>query len=120
MQFMLMLYADEKVGQAMPHEDMEKAMEQMFAYQAALQKAGAFIDTKPLAPTDMARTLRLENGRAHVQDGPYIDTKEQFGGYFIIDAHDMDAACKWAAQCPAASWGTIEIRPLVDLDRYTR
>ena len=126
MKFMLMLYADENTGMAMPPEQMAKAMETMFAYQAALEKAGAFIATSALAPTFEAKTIRMEGGEItqmpegafviaggdlKVHDGPYADTREQFGGYFIIDAKDMDEAIEWAGRCPAAQWGPIEIRP---------
>jgi hypothetical protein len=127
---MLMLYADEKAGAQIPAEDMAKAMETMYAYQEALTKAGAFVATAALARTWDAKTLRMEGGeiKVHdgaqgsryfvneggelkVHDGPYADTREQFGGYFIIEAPDMDAALKWGARCPAAQWGPIEVRP---------
>ena len=129
MKFMLMLYADEKAGAKIPAEDMAKAMETLYAYQAALTKAGAFVATAALARTWDARTLRIEGGEVKVRaggnfvneggelkvhDGPYADTREQFGGYFIIEASDMDAAVKWAARCPAAQWGPIEVRPYME------
>ena len=127
MRYMLMLYADEKAGAAIPPDRMEKAMETMFAYQAALEKAGAFVMTAPLARTPDARTLRMEGGRPSfdgkaftnpdgelkVHDGPYAETREQFGGFYIIEANDMDQALDWARKCPAAQWGPIEVRALV-------
>ena len=111
MKYMLMLYADEKVGTQIPAEQMAGFMDRMYAYRDALAKAGAFIATAPLAPTWDARTIRIENGELKVHDGPYVETREQFGGYFLIEAPDMDAALKLAAQCPAATWGSIEVRP---------
>jgi len=111
MKYILMLYADEKVGAQIPPEDMAAAMQQLGAYQAALEKAGAFVSTAALQPTWEARTLRLEAGELKAHDGPYAETREQFGGYFIIDVVDMAAAEYWAARCPAAQWGAIEIRP---------
>lgn len=111
MKFMLMLYADEKAGAAIPPDEMAKAMETLFAYQAALEKAGAFVATAGLLPTWDAKTLRAESGELRVHDGPYADTREQFGGYFIIEADGMDDALKWASRCPAAQWGPIEVRP---------
>jgi hypothetical protein len=126
MKYMLMLYADEKAGSEIPAEDMSKAMQGLYAYQQALTKAGAFVATSALAPTWEAKTLRMkggeikqrgpgqfvnEGGELKVHDGPYADTREQFGGYFIIEAADMDEALKWAARCPAAQWGPIEVRP---------
>lgn len=112
MRYMLMLYADEAAGAQIPPEEMKGYMDQMYAYGAALTKAGAFIQTHPLARTDQACTVRVQDGRMTVQDGPYAETREQFGGYFLIEARDMDAARQWAARCPAATWGTIEVRPL--------
>lgn len=126
MKYMLMLYADEKAGAQIPPEEMAKVMHIMGAYQQALTKAGAFIATSALAPTWEAKTLRMEGGQIKVRgpgeivneggelkvhDGPYAETREQFGGYFIIEAPDMDAALRWAARCPAAQWGPIEVRP---------
>lgn len=129
MRYMLMLYADEKVGTAIPADQMAKAMETMFAYHEALSKAGAFVATSALAPTWNSKTLHMEGGEVRqrddgafvneggefkVEDGPYVETREQLGGYFIIEAADMDEALKWAARCPAAQWGPIEVRPLVN------
>lgn len=113
MRYMLMLYADEKAGAAIPPEAMAGFMDQMFAYREALRKAGAFVATSPLGRSDTACTVRLENGQVVVHDGPYAETREQLGGYYVIEAKDIDDARQWAARCPAASWGTIEIRPLV-------
>lgn len=117
MRYMLMLYADEAAGSKIPPEEMGKYMGQMYAYREALTKAGAFVETNPLARTDTACTVRMVDGEMKVHDGPYAETREQFGGYFIIEAPDMDAARTWAARCPAATWGTIEVRQIVDLHR---
>jgi hypothetical protein len=130
MKYMLMLYADQQAGSEIPDEDMAKAMETMYAYQEALTKAGAFLATSALTPTWQAKTLRMEGGEItnrdgtfvneggelKVHDGPYAETREQFGGYFLIDVPDMDTALKWAARCPAAQWGPIEVRALVPSD----
>lgn len=112
MHYLLMLYADEAVGAAIPPEKMRGFMGQMTAYAEALQKAGAFVSTQALTPTAKGCTLRLEDNELKVHDGPYSETREQFGGYFIIEAKDMDAARTWAARCPAATWGSIEIRQI--------
>ena len=111
MKYLLMLFAEERVGLAMPPEQMAGFMKQMHAYQETLEKAGAFVATAALAPTPDAKTIRLTDGDLKVQDGPYADTREQFGGYYIIEAADMDKAVSLAAQCPAATWGYIEVRP---------
>ena len=129
MKYMLMLYADEKAGASIPPEDMSKVMDILGAYQAALTKAGAFVATSGLAPTWDAKTVRMEGGKVvqqpngaflneggelRVHDGPYAETREQFGGYFIIDVASMDEAIKWASRCPAAQWGPIEVRPYAE------
>lgn len=126
MRFLLMLYAEEQAGAAIPPEQMTQVMDGMNAYQKALEKAGAFVSTSALGMTSEARTLRFEGGdiglvdgtfvnqggTLMVQEGPYAETREQFGGLFVIDCADMDEAVKWAARCPAAQWGPIEIRPI--------
>ena len=111
MKFMLMLMADEKVGASIPPEQMAGAMKLMAAYQETLEKAGAFIGTAALAPTWDAKTITKYDGELKVHDGPYAETREQFGGYFMIEAPDMTRAVELAALCPAATWGPIEIRP---------
>jgi hypothetical protein len=111
MKFMLMLYADEKAGAAIPQAEMAKAMQQMSAYQHTLEKAGAFISTAALGMTEDARTITRYDGELKVHDGPYAETREQLGGYFMIEAPDMAKAIELAALCPAATWGPIEIRP---------
>jgi hypothetical protein len=115
MRYLLMLYADEKAGAQIPPEQMNQFMGQMYAYKEALAKAGAFIATDPLMPASSACTVRLEGGEMKVHDGPYAETREQFGGYFIIEAPNMEAAQKWAARCPAATWGIIEVRQIRDM-----
>ncbi len=111
MKYLLMLYADEKAGAAIEPEQMAGFMGQLNAWTESLRKANAFVETNALAPTWDSRTVHVENGAMQVHDGPYADTREQFGGYFIIEADSMDAAVDWAAKCPAAGWGSIEVRP---------
>jgi hypothetical protein len=75
-----------------------------------LQKAGVFVDTDWLQPTSTATTVSLATGSKVVQDGPFAETKEQLGGYFVVDAPNLDVALDWAAKCPAAKYGRIEVR----------
>lgn len=131
MQYLLMLYADEQAGAAIPAEEMERVMKDMAAYQEALEKAGAFVMTSPLARTKDARTLSMEGGEIvrredgeglhferrggelKVHDGPYAETREQLGGFYIIEADSIDDAVGWAKRCPAAQWGSIEVRAMM-------
>ena len=82
------------------------------AFTEALKKAGALMGVNRLQASSAATTVRVANGKSQVLDGPYADSKEQLGGYYVIDVPDLDAAISWAARCPAASHGIVEVRPL--------
>lgn len=130
MHYLLMLFADEASGLALPPDQMGRVMQDMGAYQSALEKAGAFVMTSPLARTADARTLRHvggttalnsssdgplfvhEGGELTVENGPFAETREQLGGFYIISAASIDEAIAWAKRCPALQWGSIEIRAM--------
>jgi hypothetical protein len=114
MRYMLMLFHDHAGGAKISASDMEAYMGQMYAYREALIKAGVFVETNGLAPANTACTVRVEGGEVKVHDGPYAETREQLGGYYLISVRDADEARKWASRCPAATWGTIEVRRIVD------
>jgi hypothetical protein len=82
-------------------------------YIDALAQSGVMVSAGGLQPPDTATTVRLEGGRRVVQDGPFADTKEQLGGYFVIDVDDLDAALGWAQRCPSAGYASVEVRPLL-------
>jgi hypothetical protein len=82
------------------------------AYSEALKKAGVLKGTNRLQPSSVATTVRIADCKSQVLDGPYADSKEQLGGYYIIEVADLDAALSWAARCPASSHGVVEVRPL--------
>lgn len=83
------------------------------AYSQALVQAGVAAGGAGLQPPPMATTIRLRGGHRQVQDGPFADTKEMLGGLFIIDVPDLDAALEWAARCPSAATGSVEVRPML-------
>lgn len=85
------------------------------AYHKALIASGAYVGGAPLKDVATATTVRLREGRRHVQDGPFAEAKEQLGGFIILDVASLDAALEWAARCPAVASGAIEVRP-VDVD----
>ena len=89
-------------------------MASYFAYNEALTKAGVLKGAGRLQPSSMATTVRVASGKPQVLDGPFVDSKEQVGGYYLIEAPDLDAAIAWAARCPGASHGVVEVRPLMD------
>jgi hypothetical protein len=82
------------------------------AYTEALKKAGAYVAAERLQPTATATTVRVADGKTQVLNGPYTETKEQLGGFFMIEAPDLDAALAWAARCPGAQHGIMEVRPV--------
>lgn len=112
MKYMLIIFADEKAYAAMSPEDAKRGYQAYVAYTEALKKAGAHVAGERLQPTSTATTVRTVSGKTQVLNGPYAETKEQLGGYYIIDAPDLDAALAWAARCPGAQHGVIEVRPL--------
>ena len=112
MQYLLMLYSDESGWSNMPPAEQEQAMGAYHAYTEALTKAGALVGSNRLRPISTATTVRVANSKTQVLNGPYPDTKEQLGGYYLIDVPDLDAAISWAARCPGAGHGTIEVRPI--------
>ena len=112
MQYMLMIYGNEAAEQAIPKEQMGPMLAAYGAYSEALRKANAMVGGDRLHPSSNATTVRVVDGKTQVQNGPYADTREQLGGYYLIEAADLDAALSWAARCPGASHGTIEVRPV--------
>jgi hypothetical protein len=112
MQYMLMLYVNEAGWPRLTKAEQEQGMAAYVAYTEALAKAGVFVGTNRLHPSSTATTVRLANGKTQVLDGPYADSKEQLGGYYVIDVADLDAAISWAARCPTTGHGVVEVRPL--------
>ena len=85
------------------------------AYTESLKKAGVMVGGDRLKESTAASTVRIANGKNQVLDGPYAETKEQLGGYYLLDVPDLDAALSWAARCPGASHGSVEVRPLWEM-----
>lgn len=112
MQYLLMLYADESGWSKMTPAEQEQAMGAYHAYTEALKKADVLLGSNRLQPISAATTVRVANGKTQVLNGPYADSKEQLGGYYLINAPDLDAAISWAARCPGAGHGSVEVRPV--------
>ena len=112
MQYLLMLYSDETGWSKMTKTQQEQGYAAYMAYSEALKKAGVYQGSNRLQPISAATTVRVTDGKSQVLDGPYIDSKEQLGGYYLIDVPDLDSAISWASRCPGASHGTIEVRPV--------
>ena len=112
MQYLLMLYVDESGWPKLSKAEQEQGVAAYTAYTEALTKAGALKGRNRLQPSGSATTVRTTDGKTQVLDGPYVDSKEALGGYYLIDALDLDAALSWAARCPAAGHGVVEVRPI--------
>jgi len=112
MQYLLMIYSNEAGLQAASKEQIGQMSAAYAAYTEALMKAGVIRGGERLRPISEATTVRVKDGKTHVLDGPYADTKEQLGGFYLIDVPDLDAALSWAARCPGAATGTMEVRPI--------
>jgi hypothetical protein len=112
MQYLLMIYSNEDGWAKLTPEQAQQGMAAYQAFVEALTTAGALQGSNRLAPTSTATTVRIKDGKQQVLDGPYADSKEQLGGYFLIDVPDLDEAISWAARCPGASHGIVEVRPL--------
>jgi hypothetical protein len=117
MKYMLMTWVNENGWTKMTKAEQEQGAAAYMAYGEALTKAGVLAGSNRLQPTSAATTVRIANGKSQVLDGPYVDSKEQLGGYFLIDVKDLDAAISWAARCPAAGHGVVEVRPVWDMQR---
>ena len=115
MQYILMTYVNEAGWAGLTEAEREQGVAAYVAYMEAMTKAGVLRGSNRLRHSSAATTVRIANGRPQVLDGPYADTKEQFGGYFLIDVPDLDAAISWAARCPAANHGVVEVRPIWDM-----
>ena len=112
MRYMLMIHADERALQGLDEATVTRMTAPYGAYTDALTKAGVMKIGERLRPTASATTVRVSDGKTQVLNGPYADTKEQLGGFYLIDVPDLDAAISWAARCPGASHGTVEVRPV--------
>lgn len=113
MKYMLQLYADEAMWGQMTPEQMQQGMAAYAAYTQALHDAGVFAGGDRLEAASTSTTIRVDgSGKTVVHDGPYAETKEQLGGFYLIDVPDLDTAIQWAARCPGASHGTIDVRPV--------
>jgi hypothetical protein len=113
MKYMLLVYETPEYFRIRQAQDNE-TWGPWRAYYKAMVDAGVYVDGAPLEEFATATTVRLRDGQRQVQDGPYADTKEQLGGFIILDLPSLDAALDWAARCPVAASGAIEVRPVAD------
>jgi hypothetical protein len=115
MKFMFMIFHDEQTLDALPPGEMQSLVNGALDYMEDLRQSGHFIVSNALQRARTARTIRVRGGKVSTTDGPFAETKEQLGGFFLIEAKDMDEACAVAARFPPARIGTIEVRPVQEL-----
>jgi hypothetical protein len=115
MKYVLLIYDDQDVWAAMSEEESNATHAEYMAYSQELAKAGAMVGGDALQSTATATTVRVRDGQTLSTDGPFAETKEQLGGYYLIDVEHLDEALAWAAKIPSARFGSIEVRPLADM-----
>ena len=120
MKYILMDYVGEAGWTQLTSDEKEHWLGAYRAYMEAMTKAGVLKSSNGLKPTSTATTVRVANGKTQVLDGPYADSKEQLGGFHIIEVADLDAAIAWAARSPTALHGVVEVRPVMDGTLLTR
>jgi hypothetical protein len=115
MRYMLLIYGDPTIGPAPDSPELQAEMGNWYGYHSKLIESGKFIAGDPLEGTDTATTVRVRNGEQLTTDGPFAETKEILGGYYLINAENLDDAIEWAAKMPNISHGSVEVRPVADM-----
>lgn len=117
MRYLCLIYEDEKWWDKATQADMEKGMAEYGAFTDGIKKSGNYIGGEALQPTKTATSVRVRNGKLSTTDGPYVETKEQLGGYYLIKAKDLNEAVQVASRIPGAKNGTVEVRPVMEFDQ---
>ena len=120
MQFLLMIYNDDELLDALPEGEADTMMRGCIRHTDELRAQGRLLDSQQLEPPATARSVRVRNGRTTVLDGPFAETKEYLGGFNLIEAADMDEAVRIAAEFPWVGTGSVEIRPVRDFAQVRR
>ena len=114
MRFLLLIYDDESGSEDATPEDFAAMLAEYEAYDRAVQEAGVFVSGEGLQPTATARSVRMRDGAPLHTDGPFAETREQLGGYYLLDCADIDDALRWAERIPVPPSGGVEVRPVID------
>ena len=115
MKYLCLVYIDEKYAQAMTRSEMDALMAETFSYNEALQSSGRFISAANLHPAETATTISIHKGKATIIDGPFAETKEALGGFYLIEARDLNEAIQVASRSPSLRIGSVEVRPVEEL-----
>jgi hypothetical protein len=118
MRYLILIYENEKAFQEwtekVGEQGMNAEMQQWFDYTERMKASGAYIAGEALQPTTTATTVRIKGGKPITTDGPFAETKEQLGGFYMLDCKDLDEAIKWAGQIPSIGRGPVEVRPIME------
>ena len=117
MRYLCLIYSNEKDMGAMSQSEMDALMKEYFAFTDDIQKSGHHLGGEALQPVETATTVRVRNGKISTTDGPFAETKEQLGGYYLIEARDLNDAIQVAARIPSAREGCVEVRPIMEFDQ---
>ena len=120
MQYLLLIHDDEQSWPSLSEEEQRAVIEEYLALSAELRERGAYVGANRLAPTSTASTVRVRDGQEVVTDGPFAETKEQLGGFFLIEVDSVAEAQSWAAKVPVARHGSVEVRPIVPVPAEVR
>lgn len=113
MKYMMLIYANGSEAPVFTPEQRQTAMQAWIDFENAASEAGVLVSNETLYPVSDATTVRIRNGKTLTTDGPFAETHEQLGGYFVLDCADLDEALAWAARMPGAKYGTVEVRPVM-------
>jgi len=116
MKYLLTIYGDESEFSDVTPEDVQQVMAAYEAFGREVTESGAMLGGEGLQPSATATTVQVRDGETITSDGPFADTREQLGGYYLLDCRDLDEAIGWAAKIPGAQSGTIEVRPVMDYE----
>ena len=115
MKYLLLICGEEKAWAAMPDDDRQQLMADFRQFSKDIQTSGQYVSGSQLQPTTSATSVRVRDGKSLVTDGPFAETREQLGGYYLVNVKDLDEAIAVAARIPSARTGTIEVRPLIEM-----
>ena len=115
MQYLCLIYEDEKEWQKLGPAESAKIIGEFSAYTESVKKSGHYVGGNALQPSHTATTVRVRQGKVGTTDGPYAETKEQLGGYYLLKARDLNEAIQLAARIPGARFGTVEVRPVAEM-----
>ena len=120
MRYLLLIYSSEVTDNSVTPEQQQAVMNEYWAFNRMINERGVSKGGEALMPTAMATTVRIKEGKATITDGPFAETKEQLGGYYLLDVKDLDEAIEIAKLCPGAKYGSIELRPILEFGDNTQ